>query len=181
MGLVIFVFLYIVSGWCSTFVFSSSRLPANSFKRVSSPHLCLVPEGGTHSLPVAHTRAEDLGLLFIFSSHSQSPQSLTRTWLTRNERPGPTHPGQPAAPQTLRLSFFLPIHPTSLVLLPQKLASRSFSNFKSPLDTFLALARLSGIRAGWGIDQWQIRGRKPLSFGWATFGWASCNLCTLYI
>ena len=39
------------------------------------------------------------------------------------------------------------------------------------------LAGPSGIRIGWGIKQWQIRGRKAPNFGWATFGWASCNLC----
>ena len=43
------------------------------------------------------------------------------------------------------------------------------------------LAGLSGIRVGWGIKQWQIRGRKAPNFGWATFGWASCNLCPLCI
>ena len=36
------------------------------------------------------------------------------------------------------------------------------------------LAGPSGIRARWEIDQWQIRGQKSPSFGWATFGWASC-------
>ena len=43
------------------------------------------------------------------------------------------------------------------------------------------LAGPSGIRVGWGIDQWQIRGRKAPNFGWVTFGWASCNLCPLCI
>ena len=41
------------------------------------------------------------------------------------------------------------------------------------------LAGPSGIRVGWGIKQWQIRGQKAPNFEWATFGWASCNLCTL--
>ena len=40
--------------------------------------------------------------------------------------------------------------------------------------TSLAFAGPSGIRAEWGIGQWQIRGRKAPNFGWATFGWASC-------
>ena len=48
------------------------------------------------------------------------------------------------------------------------------------------LAGPSGIRVGWGIKQWQIRGRKAPNYGWATFrwatfGWASCNLCPLCI
>ena len=43
------------------------------------------------------------------------------------------------------------------------------------------LAGPSGICVGWGIKQWQIRGQKAPSFGWATFGWASCNLCPLCI
>ena len=43
------------------------------------------------------------------------------------------------------------------------------------------LAGPSGIRVGWGINQWQIRGRKAPNFGWDTFGWASCNLCPLCI
>ena len=30
-------------------------------------------------------------------------------------------------------------------------------------------------------NQWQIRGRKAPSFGWATFGWASCSLYTLFL
>ena len=30
-------------------------------------------------------------------------------------------------------------------------------------------------------NQWQIRGRKAPNFGWATLGWASCNLCPLCI
>ena len=30
-------------------------------------------------------------------------------------------------------------------------------------------------------NQWQIRGRKAPKFGWATFGWVSCNLCSLCI
>ena len=41
-------------------------------------------------------------------------------------------------------------------------------------DTSPTFAGPSGIRVGWGIDQWQIRGRKAPKFGWASFGWASC-------
>ena len=43
------------------------------------------------------------------------------------------------------------------------------------------LAEPSDIRVGWGIKQWQIRNRKAPSFGWATLGWASFNLCPLSI
>ena len=43
------------------------------------------------------------------------------------------------------------------------------------------LAGLSGIRVRWGIEQWQIRVQKAPNFSWATFGWASCNLCPLCI
>ena len=42
------------------------------------------------------------------------------------------------------------------------------------IHTSLAFVEPSGIRVGWGIDQWQIRGRKAPSFGWSSFGWASC-------
>ena len=48
-------------------------------------------------------------------------------------------------------------------------------------DTSPVFAGTSGIRAGWGIE---INGRfeaesPPSSFGWATFGWVSCNICPL--
>ena len=57
----------------------------------------------------------------------------------------------------------------------------SSRTIRSWMISILLLAGPSGIRVRWGIKQWQIRDRKAPNFGWATFGWVSCNLCPLCI
>ena len=67
-------------------------------------------------------------------------------------------------------------------LIVWKQMFNSKSNYSAtPYTPPAFLTEPSGIRVGWGIEHWQIRGRKASNFSWATFGWASCNLCLLCI